>query len=75
MMNLLILHTEAIDEEASELFAFMNDKGISIPVMIVGEEADSFHERIGNEAELAPDVSAFEKPYPIDSILSYVDEL
>jgi hypothetical protein len=75
LMNLLILHTEAIDEEATEFFAFLNDKGISIPVVIVGEDAASFREQIDHEAELAPTVVAFDKPYAVDSLLDYVDAL
>ena len=75
LMDLIILHTEAIDEEVSEFFAFMNDKGISLPLVIVGEEAERFEGQIGEEAELAPEIRSFEKPYAVEEILSWVDAL
>ena len=37
-MNLLIIHTELLDERSARLFEFMADRDIEIPILVVGEE-------------------------------------
>jgi DNA-binding response OmpR family regulator len=73
MMDLLIVHTEAIDEDTTEFFDYLNDRGISIPVMVVGEEAKSLADRIDMEHEEA--VRCFEKPYAVEELISYIEDL
>jgi DNA-binding response OmpR family regulator len=70
-MNLLIIHTELLDEKSLKLFEFLADREIDIPIMIVGEEAAKYREvvRCRNEVE------CFEKPYHVDELLSFIREI
>jgi hypothetical protein len=70
-MNLLILHTEAIDSELEEFFEFLEDRGIEIPVFLLGEEA----QRIGEQVTVPAGVTCFEKPYPVDEVITRIKSL
>lgn len=70
-MDLLILHTEMIDAEMEEFFEFLEEKGIEIPVFVLGEEAQRFREQLPRRAE----VSCFAKPYPVQHMLSSIEAL
>ncbi len=70
-MNLLILHTEALTSEMEELFEFLEDKGIDIPVFLLGEEA----KRLGESFSYHAGVRCFEKPYPVDEVLTTIKDL
>lgn len=67
-MNLLILHTEAIDAETTEFFEFLDDRGIEIPIFLLGEEA----EKLGGDIATHSKVTCFEKPYPVDQVLTTI---
>jgi DNA-binding response OmpR family regulator len=70
-MNLLIIHTELLDERSMKLFEFLADRDIEIPIMILGEEARKFRDVVRSRNE----VECFEKPYPVDEMLSYIRAL
>lgn len=65
-MNLLILHTEIVNQELEEFFEFLEEKGIDLPVFLLGEEATRFRETLPERAE----VRCFDKPYPVDQMLA-----
>ena len=71
LMGLLVVHTETLGQEDEELFSFLEDEGIPIPVMILGEEAERFRERIPG----ARKVACFDKPYPVDDMMTYISSL
>ena len=73
LMDLLIVHTEAIDEDTSEFFEYLSDRGVSIPVVVVGEEARSLANRI--DVEEGDEVRCFEKPYAVDELVGYIEKL
>jgi DNA-binding response OmpR family regulator len=70
-MNLLIVHTETMGEDAREFFDFLEDQGISIPIMILGEEAGRFRDVVPGRRM----VSCFEKPYPVQQMISFIQTL
>jgi DNA-binding NtrC family response regulator len=70
-MNLLIIHTEILDERSVKFFEFLADRDIDIPILILGEEAKKFREVVHSRNE----VGCFEKPYPVDEMLSYIRTL
>ena len=70
-MDLLIIHTEMIDPEMAEFFEFLEERGIDLPVFLLGEEADKFRDTVTVRAE----VSCFEKPYPIDQMVASIQAL
>ena len=70
-MNLLILHTEAITTEMEEFFEFLEEKGIEIPIFLLGEEAKKFRETIPARTEVA----CFEKPYAVEEMLTSIKAL
>jgi DNA-binding NtrC family response regulator len=70
-MNLLILHTEAIDTEVEEFFEFLEERGIEIPIFLLGEEAKRFRETLPARSEVA----CFEKPYPVEEMLTTIKAL
>ena len=70
-MNLLIIHTEAIDERCSKLFEFLSDRDIEIPILIVGDEAKKFRDLVPARTE----VTCIEKPYRIDEMLNFIQTL
>lgn len=67
-MNLLIVHTEAIDAETAEFFDFLYDRGIEIPVFLLGEEAQKLSESLMIRSK----VTCFEKPYAVDQVLTTI---
>ncbi len=75
MMDLLIVHTEAIDEEATEFFQYLHDRDIGIPVMVVGEEAQTLSAPITERAVEDQPVRCFDKPYPVQELLGFIEEL
>jgi len=70
-MNLLIIHTEAIDPETQEFFEFLEERGIDIPIFLLGEEARTLRETIQPRTE----VTCFEKPYPVQEMLTSIKAL
>ena len=70
-MNLLILHTEILNEESKEFFEFLSKEGVELPVFILGEDAS----RLAETVEAASNVSCFDKPYPINEMLESIGEL
>lgn len=70
-MNLLIIHTEMLDERSQKLFEFLQDRDIDIPILILGEEAERYREVVPARNE----VECFEKPYPVDEMLSFIRSL
>jgi len=70
-MNLLILHTEMLGAEMEEFFEFLEEKGIEIPIFLLGEEAKKFRESLPEKQE----VSCFEKPYALEQMLTTIDAL
>jgi|TARA_B100000678_G_C17970273_1_gene406781 hypothetical protein len=74
MMNLIVMHTETINEESeesTEFFSYLTGRGISLPLMVLGEDADSCSEKIDYEGTVA----CFEKPYPVADVLDYLADL
>lgn len=72
LMHVVIVHSEIMGgDECADFFEFLEDKGFSIPVLILGEEAGSFRDQI---PEGRP-VACFEKPYPAEQILSHITDL
>ena len=71
MMNLIVMHTETINEESTEFFSYLPGRGISLPLMVLGEDADSCSEKIDYEGTVA----CFEKPYPVADVLDYLADL
>lgn len=70
-MDLLILHTESLDAEIEEFFEFLEEKGIEIPIFLLGEEASKFRETLPEKQEIA----CFEKPYPVERMLTSIAAL
>ncbi len=70
-MNLIIIHTELLDERSEKFFEFIADRDIETPILVVGEEAKKFRDVINtrNETEF------FEKPYPVGEILNFIHAL
>jgi hypothetical protein len=75
LMDLLVVHTEAIDDEIPDFFEFLSDRGISIPVMVLGEEASTFAGRLAERIEPACTVRPFDKPYAVEEMLGYIKSL
>lgn len=71
-MDVLVVHTEVVGEELDELFAFLRDEGVVIPVLLLGEEAGALRGRV---PELDAAVRAIDKPYPLQELLASVQEL
>ena len=69
-MSLLIIHTEAISEELPEFFEFLEERGIEIPLMLLGEEARALGEKLPVEK-----VTCFDKPYPAEQVLRHIQDL
>ncbi len=67
-MNLLIIHTDLLDERCVKLFEFMADKDMDIPIMVVGEDARKYREVFDDRKEVA----FFEKPYPLEDMLNFI---
>ncbi len=70
-MNLLVMHTEVSQENAREFFDFCEERGVTIPLFVFGEETTQFR-------DLTPDwvhVSYFEKPYAADEVFREIDAL
>ena len=70
-MNLLIIHTDLLDERCVKLFEFIADRDIEIPILVVGEDASKFREILNTRNE----VECFEKPYPVEEMLNYIHAL
>ncbi|MBI4602871.1 MAG: hypothetical protein HY721_13015 [Planctomycetes bacterium] len=70
-MNLLVMHTEAIDGDMEEFFEFLEERGIDIPILILGEEAKRFRDFAPSRAT----VTCFEKPYPVEQMLTAIQAL
>ncbi len=70
-MNLLVIHTDLLDERSTKLFEFIADRDIEIPIMVVGEDAKKFKEVLESRNE----VEFFEKPYPITDIMNFIHAL
>ena len=70
-MNLLIIHTEMISEQLAEFFDFLDERGISIPMMLLGEEASQLRDQLPD----AEQVACFDKPYAVDEMVSYIGSL
>jgi len=71
IMNLLIVHTEALDDAAPAFFDYLEDRGIEIPMVLVGEEAKA----LAGKIEHAPSLRCFEKPYAVEELMSYIEAL
>ena len=70
-MDLLIVHTEMVDSDTEEFFEFLEERGIEIPVFVVGEEANRFRETM----QARSSVSCFAKPYAVDQMLTSIQAL
>jgi response regulator RpfG family c-di-GMP phosphodiesterase len=70
-MNLIIIHTEMINSETQEFLEFLEEKGINIPIFILGEEAKRFRESMPACSEVA----CFEKPYAAEEVLTSIKAL
>jgi len=71
-MNLLIIHTEMLgSEEIRDFFQFLDEQGISIPMMLLGEEASRMRQDIPSQGSL----ECFDKPYAAEEVLSYIDHI
>ncbi len=70
-MNLLIIHTEMLDERSLKLFEFLHDRDIDIPILVLGDEAKKFKNAVSTRGA----VEFFEKPYPVQEMLSYIKAL
>lgn len=70
-MNLLVMHTEMVGPESADFFEFLEEQGIAIPILLVGEEAVRLREEVLGQDS----VQCFEKPYPVDRMLTYIKDL
>jgi DNA-binding NtrC family response regulator len=70
-MNLLIIHTDLLDERCEKLFEFIEDRDLDIPILIVGEDAKKFRDVINTRNETC----FFEKPYQVPDLLNYIHAL
>jgi DNA-binding response OmpR family regulator len=70
-MNLLIIHTEMLNSESPEFFEFLEERGIELPVMLLGEETQRLRETLPAEAS----VRCFDKPYPVQEMLETIRTL
>jgi DNA-binding NtrC family response regulator len=70
-MDLLIVHTEMLDADTEEFFDFLEERGIEIPVFVLGEEANRFRETM----PMRSGVSCFAKPYAVDQMLTSIQAL
>jgi DNA-binding NtrC family response regulator len=70
-MDLLILHTEMLDAETDDFFEFLEERGVDLPVFVVGEEAQRFREAVPARAGVA----CFAKPYAVDQMLTSIQGL
>lgn len=70
-MNVLILHTEAIGPELEEFFEFLDDRGVEIPTIVLGDEA----KKVGETLSYRPELKCFEKPYPVEEMLGTIRDL
>ncbi|MEM7235587.1 MAG: hypothetical protein AAF517_25665 [Planctomycetota bacterium] len=70
-MDLLIIHTESIQKDIAEFFQFLDEEGVEIPVMVLGEEASTMASRLPVDDE----VKTFDKPYPVEEMMSYIREM
>jgi DNA-binding NtrC family response regulator len=70
-MDLLILHTEMLDAEMEEFYEFLEERGLDLPVFVVGEEAQKFRESVPVRSEVA----CFGKPYAVEQMLTSIQAL
>ncbi len=70
-MDVLIVHTEAIGPETDEFFEFLDDRGIEIPTIFLGEDA----KRLAEAFSYRPEIKCFEKPYSAEEILAAIKSL
>jgi len=70
-MNLIILHTEMMDQNSEKLLEFFSERDIDIPILILGDEAEKYRASIRTRRE----VECFEKPYPVEEMMSYIRAL
>ncbi|MGQ9590966.1 MAG: hypothetical protein ACUVYA_11795 [Planctomycetota bacterium] len=70
-MNVLVLHTEAVGPEMEEFFEFLDDRGIEIPTVVLGDEA----KKVGEMLSYRPELRCFEKPYPMEEMLGAIRDL
>ena len=70
-MSLLIIHTETIAPELGELFDYLYENAISIPMLLLGEEATRLREQIPVDDSL----KCFDKPYPVEEMIRYIRAL
>lgn len=70
-MSLLIIHTEMVDGDGREFFEFLEERGIDIPVLLLGEETGKLREALPAEAS----VCCFEKPYAVEEMLTTIRTL
>ena len=70
-MDLLILHTEMIDEDMSDFFEYLEERGVEVPVFILGEEASRFRETVPARTS----VNCFTKPYAVEEMLTSIKSI
>ena len=70
-MNLLVLHTDLLEEKIERLLEFLHEREIEIPVLVVGEQAEKFRQLLNGRMQ----VECFEKPYQRTAILDFIHAL
>lgn len=70
-MDVLLFHTEAIGPDMDEFFEFLDDRGIEIPTIFLGDEA----KRLKETFSYRPELKCFEKPYAAEEILKTIKDL
>ena len=74
LMQLLVVHSEALGENSQEFFDFLENRGLHMPVLVFGEEAESYREKIAQSSAVST-LACFEKPYPVERVISYIRDL
>ena len=69
-MSLIMIHTEML-QSTEDFFAFLNERAIEVPVLVLGEEASRYSQENGSRN----DIHCFEKPYVSSDVLGCIDKL
>ena len=70
-MNLILVHSEMLKGEETELLQYLRSNRDRIPLAVMGEAAES----LGRAADLPFDVKCFDKPYQTDDVISFIKDL
>jgi DNA-binding NtrC family response regulator len=68
-MNLIMIHSEMLQENNAEILEYLRDRSVHVPVVIMGGESELASPTLNSS------IRRFVKPYSSIEVLSYIREL